>query len=412
MNKPKRDRGAGRIFPRGQIAWIQFYDGRGIQMRESTGIPIDSPGWEKKAEKTLRGKIGEVAAGIVRDDRSIRYEQLRDAYLDFYQVNKLRSLQFDKQGKAYTTAQRRLDDFFRGFRAADIGADHVRKFIKEQQAKGLSKGSINRSIAALKRMFSIAKGDERLRNIPAFPKKLEEDPAREGFLEREQYENLSRALPAYLRLPLAVGYFTAMREGEILAIEWTQVDLLENVITLSPTQTKTKKGRQVPIIPELRALLLEQRAARREECPLVCFRLDHKGHAVPIRSFRKAWYSACLKAGLGRFEPVVDSEGKPEFAASRGPRSKPKVKQRYVGQIFHDLRRSGVRSLIRAGISRDVAKKISGHKTDSIFSRYNITDSKDLADAGRKLAEFHQNSFGDNSGTNERGDDQSSNVVN
>jgi len=38
-----------------------------------------------------------------------------------------------------------------------------------------------------------------------------------------------------------------------------------------------------------------------------------------------------------------------------------------------------------AGINRDVAKKISGHKTDCIFSRYNIVDANDLADAAQKL---------------------------
>ena len=70
----------------------------------------------------------------------------------------------------------------------------------------------------------------------------------------------------------------------------------------------------------------------------------------------------------------------------------------YVGPIFHDLRRSGVRNLIRAGVSRDVARKISGHETDSIFSRYNITSPEDLNDAGRKLNEYHKNASSDGRG--------------
>jgi hypothetical protein len=53
--------------------------------------------------------------------------------------------------------------------------------------------------------------------------------------------------------------------------------------------------------------------------------------------------------------------------------------------IFHDLRRSAVRNMARAGISKQVAKLISGHQTDSVFDLYDITDATDLVEATRKL---------------------------
>lgn len=71
----------------------------------------------------------------------------------------------------------------------------------------------------------------------------------------------------------------------------------------------------------------------------------------------------------------------------------------FRGMIFHDLRPTGVRSLVRAGVPERVAQDISGHKTRSVFERYNITSANDVADARRKLAIFHGEKFGDNSGT-------------
>jgi len=85
---------------------------------------------------------------------------------------------------------------------------------------------------------------------------------------------------------------------------------------------------------------------RRLDCPFVFHR-----DGEPIRDFGTAWEHACEQAGLS------------------------------TDLLFHDLRRSGIRNMVRAGVSEKTAMRISGHKTRSTFDRYDITDEDDIAEA-------------------------------
>jgi len=391
-----RERGTGSLKLRGCIWWAKYYHhGKAVEISCKTED-------EKKAAKVLRRKLAEVETGTHGDARNLRYEDLRSSYFLDYSTNGRRSLKKDEEGNPYSDAVRRLDDYFTGFKASEIDTAQIKRFAREQQERGLANGSINRSVSALRRMFNLARKEGKLRFAPYFPM-LRENPPRKGFFEKADYEALFRAFPDYARVPLALGYFTGMRKAEALGLRWDQVDFLHGTITLHAGETKNGEGRTIPIVPQLAALLRERHAKRQASCPYVCYRLDKRGHAVRIMGLRKVWESCCVKLGLGAFVAQTDpATGEPVCGKPRSDRrnAKPKVKMTYVGKIFHDLRRSAVRNMVNGGVPEKVAMTISGHKTRSVFDRYNIVSEAELELAGRKIAEhYEREKVGDNSGT-------------
>jgi hypothetical protein len=104
----------------------------------------------------------------------------------------------------------------------------------------------------------------------------------------------------------------------------------------------------------------------------------------PIGDIRKAWATACKKIGL--VKQKVDGKGRPVVTIVDGKKEPVMVHAR----VFHDFRRSGVRNMVRAGVRETVAMSISGHKTRSVFDRYNITSEDDQRQALKRTDSYLQ----------------------
>jgi integrase len=330
------------------------------------------------AERLLKARIGEVVSGAFHGPHleKVTVEELVDGVLLDYRIN----------GKAFRFAhaaiEHHLRPYFRGCRAVAVTTEAVKKYVafrrsaeqgtrlyrgqldaaKQVPIKPAANATINRELALLKYAFHLGwkSTPRKVGSVPYIPL-LEEHNVRKGFFEHDQFLALRSALPEYLRSALTFAYYTGCRRGEILALQWPQVDLVARVVRLEPGTTKNDEARTLPLTKELFEALSMQRSIRDTKwptCPWVFF--NEAGGR--IGRFERSWNTACKTAGLA-------GEGQPD-------------------RLFHDLRRSGVRNLIRAGVSETVAMRISGHKTRSVFERYNIVSERDLHEAARKLETY------------------------
>lgn len=233
-------------------------------------------------------------------------------------------------------------------RAVDITTDQVRKYISDRQDQKAANASINRELSALKRMFKLALISGQLANTPFVPM-LQENNARQGFINHGQFLALRDALPGYLKDPVSFLYRSGWRLGEMKTLEWRSVDLPGGVIRLRSENSKTGETRILPISGEMAEVMRRATENRRLDCK----RVFHD-QGQPIGDFRKAWGTACTAAGL-------------------------------QGIIVHDLRRTAIRNYCRAGVPKRVAMALSGHKTRSVFDRYNIVSEADLTEAAELL---------------------------
>jgi len=196
-------------------------------------------------------------------------------------------------------------------------------------------------------------------------------------------------LPEYLRDFTRFGYLTGWRKGEIASLHWEDVD--QDVIRLRAENSKNGDARTGTLEGELAELVDRRKAARQvktKDGPMLAALVFHN-HGGPIVDFRKAWATACCVAGVGKLVcPICKGAVSAEHKCMNCSRKWEREQLKYVGRLFHDFRRTAVRNMVRAGVPERVAMSVSGHKTRSIFDRYNIVSEQDLRDAMQRTQAY------------------------
>jgi integrase len=346
--------------------WTLRYYRNGRPMEESTKYTRKGD-----AQTLLKLRDGDLAKGMPISPAQFKltFEDAAKTVVNDFTANGKKSLK---------VVQRRIDKhltpWFGGRRLSEISADFVLAFIAKRQkdritirkargedspavTKPVSNAEIIRELQVLKRCFSLALKHGKIFTKPAIPK-LKEAAARSGFFDRAQVDAVSQHLSPVLAAVVRFAFITGWRiPSEVLTLEWRQ---------LEPGMTKNGEGREFKITTALREVL-ESRLKVADDLKRthglivarVFFRMVAKGRRgekspKPIRAFNKAFTAACVAAGC-------------------------------PGRIPHDFRRSAVRTFVRAGISERVAMQMSGHRTRSVFDRYNIVSETDLTEAATKL---------------------------
>jgi integrase len=330
------------------VWWARFRQ-HGRTVRQSTET-TDS----KKAQAFLREREGKVVLNIPVNPRAERLTLGEAAML-------VRNDYVANGHKSADTLELRLthllSHFGEGGRLARLTTGQVEVYKARRLEAGAAPASVNRELAILGRMSTLARHQYGL-IAPFRVAKLEERNVRTGFFEEDAFAAVCRYLRSELAALATVAKLTGWRKSELRSRQWRHVDFTAGWLRLEPEETKNREGRMFPLIPELRAVLEAQHARvtalqveARQVIPWVFCRDD----GAPVGDFKKAWATAKRAAGV-------------------------------PGRLFHDFRRTAVRNLIRAGISETVAMKLTGHRTRHVFQRYAIVEEGMLQEAGARLA--------------------------
>jgi len=371
-------RGDGRVFlKRGSRYWHAEFWVDGEPIRCSTHETD-----RESAERVLKRKVEQIRAGaaVPGEDRLTLLDLFHFVEAN-YRLRRNRSI--DSMRYSF----RHLLDFFGArARATKLGV-RTEDYVEHRRSERASEASIRIELSLLDRGFILAVQKKLLanRNRPHIEKPAEDlTRVRRGFFTRDEVERLcspcactteaiqARSWPPAVHarhqdvtpcwhLPPDVAdlvrflFFSAWRVNEGRALEWRHYFAHDGAIRLPAELSKNKHDRALPVDRGELAIILTRRLNARRlhpDCPFIFHRNGQR-----IRDFRKVWTTACEALG-------------------------------FRGRIVHDLRRSGVKHLIDAGIDPHTVMAFSGHRTPSMLQRYHIIDLDDLRRAAERATRY------------------------
>ena len=337
-------RGFGNVYKRkGTRYWWIRYSVHGEPQYESSRSTKKSD-----AARLLKTRLQE-AQWLAEAPKRMTMSDLLREYADDVELRGLRSVAVTKRACVV------LSPHIGTFAIKDVATGTLRRLQKQLRDDGYAPATVNRLVTTVYSALKLGVANGYIPSVPQSPAHLKRPKPRQGFLEQDDYLAIRAELPEWARDVFEMFYKTGWRRNEVLWLTWDEVDLNERVIRLDPDRDKNGETRIWPFKILLGELMDRRAKARVVGLPYVFHR---NGTKIGITGWRGPFVRACKRAGRSA--------------------------------LTHDCRRTAARALERAGVSRKVAMKLIGHKTEEMYDRYRIVNEEDLEDAVGKLGEYHQ----------------------
>ena len=325
-----------RIYKRGK-SWYLDFTYKGKRIRRAVGKD------RKTAELALKDTEVRIAREEhlgIHENKRVLFEEFAEEYFEYSRVNKAKS-SFERDVLSIS----HLKEAFGGVLLSEISTEQIEKY-KIMRRNEVSPASVNRELACLSHMFTLARKWEIISHDPTKSvKKFKEPPGRIRFLTYDEINQLLDNCAPHLKPIIITALNTGMRKSEILNLEWRSVDLIQKIITMR--KSKNNEMRTIPINNTLYKTLLDIHTT---DCKFVF----HKDNGSPYRGIKNGFNAALRRA-------------------------------RISDCTFHDLHHTFASHLAIEGFSLQLIRRLLGHKCFRVTLRYAHLSQESLRSAVMKL---------------------------
>jgi len=330
-SKTRHNFGFGAIYQRktkqGNIRWyLDYRNANGSRVQKVARMAFTA----EDAVQTLRQEVLSVLHQQSGDKvKQIGFRDFSSAYLQNYMMAKRRNWASDR------FRLKKLDDFF--------GANQDLRKITPMMIEGLIKSrlearnagsTINRFLALLKHMLNKAVEEGYLESNPAKKvKPFRETNRIERVLSQDEEKRLLAHATGYLRSILIIALNTGARVGEILRLEWRNIDLEAQKVNI----LRTKAGK--PRIAFINTPLLHELERMRSENGKMPYLFFNEQTKKPLGRVSRSFLTACKKAGVENFR-------------------------------IHDCRHTFISRLLEKGADVETVRSLAGHSSLAMVQRY------------------------------------------